>query len=89
MSNTRSKLLGTSQYLGVEQSRVIIKAKQNLVHLEHTVTMADPARNLKLGYSLSYAGGKLLRSLHDVEVGALIETTMADGGFTSEVKQVL
>lgn len=61
---------------------------ESLLVLEKTIRLSDPERNLKLGYSLSYANGKLLRSVTDVPVGEEVTVTLTDGTFTSVVKAV-
>ena len=88
-SQSHSELFGTGSYVIVQQKRIIIQAKQTLTHLEHSMTLFDPARNLKLGYSLSYVKGKIIRSINDIQKGDMVEIKVADGSFTSDVKQVL
>jgi len=67
----------------------IIKALVNsLSTIEKNIKLADPGRNLKLGYSLSYTKGRLIRSINDISVGDETETHLTDGKFTSEIKNV-
>ena len=61
---------------------------QKLTNVEHLIKIADPERTLQLGYSLSYAKGKLIRSVADITVGEIAEIRVADGSFTTEVKKV-
>jgi exodeoxyribonuclease VII large subunit len=70
------------------QAIVIREASQNLSALTKTVNLNDPKRNMRLGYSLSYTGGKLVRNVKDVRPGQTLTTQLADGEFTSEVKRV-
>lgn len=62
---------------------------KSLGFIEKSIRLSDPSHNLKLGYSLSYVNGKLVRSNKDVKVGEEIETRLADGSFTSEIKNVI
>ena len=59
-----------------------------LATYEKSIRVADPAYNLRLGYSLSYVNGAVVRNITDVSPGALITTHVADGSFTSEVKHL-
>ena len=52
---------------------------------EKSVRAADPTHNLRLGYSLSYVNGSVVRKMSDVVPGSIITTQVADGSFTSEV----
>ncbi len=89
MNQSRSELSETGSYLKVQQKRIISQTKQSLKHLEHSLTLVDPARNLRLGYSLSFTAGKIIRSIKDIAQGDTVEIKIADGSFTSDVKQVL
>lgn len=59
-----------------------------LINIEKNIQRLNPERNLKLGYSLSYVNGNLVRSTKDVSVGDMTEIHLSDGTFTSEVKEV-
>jgi exodeoxyribonuclease VII large subunit len=77
------------KYLLSEQGRVIKQYGQSLTNVEQNIKTHDPARNLKLGYSLSYVNGKLVRSVKDLVVGKEAEIRLSDGSFTSEIKKVI
>jgi len=59
-----------------------------LATYEKSIRVADPAHNLRLGYSLSYVNGAVVRNVSDVTPGTIITTQVADGSFTSEVKDI-
>lgn len=59
-----------------------------LATYEKAIRVSDPAYNLRLGYSLSYVRGNVIRSVADVPPGTIITTQIADGSFTSEVTSV-
>ena len=48
---------------------------------------ASPARILSMGYTLTRAGGKVVRSASDIKPGDEVETLTADGKFISIVKE--
>jgi exodeoxyribonuclease VII large subunit len=82
------RITGTGVRLAANQSQVVNASKRRLKDYERLVSVNDPARNLRLGYSLSYIGGKLARQLADVKVGDMLSTTLADGDLISEVKEL-
>lgn len=88
MSQSRTKLYETARQVTTEQKKVLVITSQKLVNLEHSIKIADPARTLQLGYSLSYIRGKLIRSITDITVGEIAEIRVMDGSFTTEVKKV-
>jgi len=50
--------------------------------------MADPKNILKRGYSISTVNGKPIRDVSQIKVGDLVSTTLMDGTFESEVKEI-
>ncbi|MES2748966.1 MAG: exodeoxyribonuclease VII large subunit [Patescibacteria group bacterium] len=88
LKESHSELLGTGRYIAAEQRRIIATAGQRLTQSEQAIKIADPARTLRLGYSLSYVGGKIIRSTADVHEGSTVEVRVHDGSFTTEVKKV-
>jgi exodeoxyribonuclease VII large subunit len=81
-------LIEQSRYLVIEEGRAIQRISERLTNIEQQISSHDPARQLQLGYSLSYVEGKLIRSVHDLSVGAVVEVRVGDGSFTGEVKSV-
>ena len=63
------------------------KSRFELEKLEQSIQLLDPDQLLKRGYSLSFINGKLLHSIDQLKVGDEIITQLADGQFTSQVKQ--
>ena len=47
---------------------------------------ASPERILSMGYSISRVNGKIIHSIDEIPYGAIVETTVADGTFTSIVE---
>lgn len=50
------------------------------------ISQNDPARQLKLGYSIAYRGTKVVRSVQDAPPGTRIELHVADGVLAAEVQ---
>ena len=61
------------------------RMESRLETLTAQIEAADPARILKLGYSITRIGGKAVRSSRLLNTGDIIETTLADGNITSTV----
>jgi len=75
--------------LSILQNNLIKESRHTLNTVEKNISRLDPSRNLRLGYSLSYLNGKLVRSKKDIKEGESIETKLEDGSFTSLVKKVI
>lgn len=72
-----------------QKQHALIDQTQNLlINLEKSIQSHDPERNLKLGYSLSFSNGKVLRKVSDIKPGDDIVTQLSDGTFTSTAKRV-
>lgn len=65
---------------------VVQSQKQRLDHYENSVRLLDPLNVLKRGYSITYSGGKLIRSIHQVHANDPVETQLSDGTFRSKVQ---
>lgn len=89
ISASEQEINFTSKKIIKIQSGAMVNTNQTLDAIEKNIKLSDPSRNLKLGYSLSYSNGKLIRSAKDVVVGGVVETHLYDGDFTSEIKKVI
>lgn len=81
ISNQSDKLI-------LAQKNGFRRATESLLNLEKYIKVANPKRNLELGYSLSYNNEKLVRSKKDIAIGDIIRTHLSDGEFTSEIKNI-
>ena len=70
-------------------NQFIKSEKDALKEQESLMRWADPVRNLKRGYSLTYQGDKLVFSAGDIAQGGLIRTVLAQGSVESRVEKVL
>jgi exodeoxyribonuclease VII large subunit len=48
----------------------------------------SPLATLARGYSISFKGGKIVKSIHQVQVGDIIVTRFEEGEIQSEVNQI-
>jgi exodeoxyribonuclease VII large subunit len=71
------------------QSDAIREVSKSYESVEKRIKLSDPSHNLKLGYSLSYINGTLVRSIQEVKVTDEIEVKLTDGSFASEIKNII
>ncbi len=55
--------------------------------LAKTITVNDPRRQFRLGFSIARSKGKIVRKTDDAKPGAILETEVSDGRIVSEVKR--
>ena len=70
-------------------SRLIERQRHRQDLLSQRLEALSPERQLRRGYSLTFANGHLLRSATDLPVGTLLTTRLADGEITSTIKSLL
>jgi exodeoxyribonuclease VII large subunit len=63
----------------------ITRIKERLTHAEQSIKLNDPARQLKLGYSIVRSNGKILRSVKNIKIGDELKAELSDGSATSKV----
>ena len=68
--------------------RAIDQTKQIVLSLEKLVLTYNPEKQLKLGYSIVRSGGKIVKSVSSIKTGGIVDVTLNDGGFESEVKKI-
>ena len=61
------------------------RENQRLESLEKHIALMRPERILALGYSITRANGRIIKSADDVSEGTLVETTLANGSIISKV----
>lgn len=52
-----------------------------------TISLHSPERIYRMGYSLTTCHGQVVKSIHDVQKGEVLQTHMADGVITSIVEE--
>ena len=77
-----------SKHLSLITSHQLIRSNSTLENLERIISMADPKNILKRGYSISTVNGKPIRDVSQIKVGDRVSTTLMDGTFESEVKEI-
>jgi exonuclease VII large subunit len=67
---------------------IVSGAKDILNTLERVIAANDPARNLRLGYSIARKNGKIVKSIHSLKGGDPFDLQLADGIIEGEAKGV-
>ena len=90
LRNERHSLDSLLQRLQQAAINVLQREDSKLTIFEKTIRHLDPAGLLKRGYSITFANGKVLRSIAGAEVGSVVITQLSDGTVQSkiEVKRV-
>jgi len=57
-------------------------------YAEKTISLNNPERQLKLGYSIAFLKGEVLRSVSQIQKGQELNIRLADGFVESEVKKI-
>jgi exodeoxyribonuclease VII large subunit len=61
---------------------------QQMGYAEKAISLNDPERQLKLGYSIATLKGEVLRSVKQAEAGQELDLRLADGIISSEIKNI-
>lgn len=87
------RLMVNRQRLEAWPDRLQQTANRRLTHERHrlelagnTLQLAGPERILRMGFSITTAGGRVLRHAADARPGELLVTRLADGEVTSRVE---
>lgn len=82
----QEQLLETVWIRSVNGVRNLITAQTHKLEIvDKTLTAADPAVILKRGYSLTRAGGRVVKCASDLKKGDRLTTVFADGSVESEI----
>ncbi len=81
----RHQLFTLTERLSLSSQYHIQQQRQELANLSRLVNMADPRLLLQRGFSINRKDGKIITSIHQLEVGEEIETEFIDGRVTSQV----
>lgn len=61
------------------------RSKENLLNTAKIITLNDPERELRLGYSIAFSKGKVVRRTEDVKAGEEIDVRVLDGTIITKV----
>ncbi|MDP3435229.1 MAG: exodeoxyribonuclease VII large subunit [Bacteroidota bacterium] len=84
----KSLLLQFQNLIKFRSIETIKTEKKNLNSIQEKLRLVDPQNILKRGYSLTMLNGMILKSVHSVKEGDLLETRLSDGKVESMVKKI-
>ena len=88
VSQQNNRLSSLWQSLRFATQRRVQKQRLQLELWNKTIALHSPERIYQMGYSLTTANGKIVKSIHDVKAGEELMTHTADGVIRSEVFSV-
>ena len=88
VSQQNNRLASLWQSLRFATQRRVQKQRLQLELWNKTIALHSPERIYQMGYSLTTANGKIVKSIHDVKAGDELTTHTKDGVIRSEVVDV-
>lgn len=88
MSQQKEVIERLRQQLKMTAERQILIRKHQLQLLSQRIEMCNPERIYRMGYSLTFVDGKVLRRVADVRVGQVLTTYVHDGEIEAVVSHV-
>ena len=71
-------------------NRALVRERQWLTHTSATVSMLDPMKTLRRGFSiLRNSQGTIVSTIGDITIGEPLETQVSDGIIASRVHQIV
>jgi len=67
---------------------LLLKVKQNLKQTEELMNANNPERQLRLGYSISLCGGKVVKSVQDAKIGSDLDIKVSDGTIYTKINKI-
>lgn len=88
LNSRRAEIRMSGIQLTSGTTRLLTGSRQRMEHLSKLIIVMDPVHVLRRGYSLTYAGGKLLKQTTDVKTGETMTTLLHDGRITSQIQTI-
>jgi len=86
LSRSKERIVRSQKTLGEKLIADMRRSKEKIIYTEKMLIANNPMRQLKLGYSLAFAKGKIIRKVEDVKRGDEISIRVEDGVINTEVK---
>ena len=78
-------LSGYADSLRIQTSQFLVLQAKDLINLSKSIELADPKKILGRGYSLTRKDNRIVKSVHDLHSGDIIETEFVDGRKESRI----
>ncbi len=69
-------------------SRNLEEGREKIDNLSRMILSNDPARQLKIGYSIARMNGKIIKSVKNVKMGEDVEVQVSDGTLESNIRKI-
>ena len=89
LKETQRNLDQSLNYILTNIKDKIKEAKKYLERSEERLKNANPENQLKLGYSIVSAGGKIIKSIKNVNKNKKIDIRVSDGKIRSQVEEII
>lgn len=86
LSRAKEKIIRSEKSLGEKLAGDIRRSKEKIIYTEKMLVANNPMRQLRLGYSLAFAKGKIIRKTGDVTKGEEIKIRVEDGNINARVE---
>jgi len=83
---TNIKLYANKYSVGFKA--LLMRVNEVIKNAEKIISINNPERQLKLGYSIANCNGKIVKRIGDVKLAEDINLRVSDGTITSEVKNI-
>jgi exodeoxyribonuclease VII large subunit len=85
LEKNNAKINQLIQNLAWVQTQFFRQKETQLNHLEQKISLLDPIRVLKRGYTISTIDGKLLKNVEEIQAGQVLQTQTADEIIISKI----
>ena len=86
INNARSNIDNSTSKIFSGYGQKIIDVKNKISLFENTISVNDPERQLKLGYSIVSLKGKIIRSVRQLKKGDVVSVKVSDGEIDAEIR---
>jgi len=69
-------------------SNLLLRVSEKIKNIERIVTINNPERQLKLGYSISTINGKIIKSVKEIKIEDTMSVIVADGVVETKIKNI-
>jgi exodeoxyribonuclease VII large subunit len=86
LAQTKERIARSQKSLGEKLTADIRRSKEKVIYIEKMLVANNPMRQLRLGYSLAFAKGRIIRKTSDVSKGEEVNIRVEDGTIITQVK---
>ncbi|MCK5044194.1 exodeoxyribonuclease VII large subunit [Candidatus Parcubacteria bacterium] len=88
LTTQKNTIISLAKFISKSFIESLETAGRQIESREKIISSNNPERQLKLGYCLAYAKGKIIKKTKDVKIGEDFDLQLVDGIINSEVKNI-